>query len=105
MSPLPTGLRRNACTPWKSCSRGASRGHDIAPLVTDLMKIGVADAAEENLELHVAFGRIAPWNHGGGQWRCRTGSRVGLRVVHGFVLLLAFCSTPVELPSCAGTGR
>jgi hypothetical protein len=52
---------------------GIDRGHDIAPLVTDLMKIGVADAAEENLELHVAFGRIAPWNRGGGQWRCRTG--------------------------------
>jgi hypothetical protein len=49
---------------------GIDRGHDIAPLVTDLMKIGVADAAEENLELHVAFGRIAPWNRGGGQWRC-----------------------------------
>ena len=52
---------------------GIDRGHDIAPLVTDLMKIGVADAAEENLELHVAFGRIASWNRGGGQWRCRTG--------------------------------
>ena len=26
---------------------GIDRGHDIAPLVTDLMKIGVANAAEE----------------------------------------------------------
>ena len=70
---------------------GVDRGHHIAPLVTDLMKIGVADAAEENLDLHVAFGRIAPWDRVGGERRCLTGSGVGFRVVcvvHAFVLLI-----------------
>jgi hypothetical protein len=32
----------------------------MAPLVTDLMQVGVTDAAEENVDLHVAFGRNAP---------------------------------------------
>ena len=70
---------------------GIDRGHDITPLVTNLMKIGVADAAEENLDLHVAVGRIAPRDRVVGERRCLTGSGVGFRVVcvvHSFVLLL-----------------
>ena len=59
----------------------------LAPLVTDLMEIGVADAAEEDFDLHVAFGRIAPRDRGGGQRRCRTGSGVSLRGVHTFSML------------------
>ncbi len=35
------------------------RGHELAPLVADRMKIGVADAAEQNFDLHVVFGWIA----------------------------------------------
>jgi hypothetical protein len=34
------------------------RGHDAAPLVAYGMEIGVADAAKENFDLHVAFGGI-----------------------------------------------
>ena len=34
-------------------------GHELAPLVADRMKIGVADAAEQDFDLHVAFGWIA----------------------------------------------
>ena len=70
---------------------GIDRGHHIAPLVTDLMEIGVADAAEENLDLYVAFSRIAPRDRVGGERRCLTGSGVSFRVVcvvHSFVLLL-----------------
>ena len=70
---------------------GVDRGHHIAPLVTDLMEIGVADAAEENLDLYVAFGRIAPRDRVGGERRSLTGSGVGFRivcVVHAFVLIL-----------------
>ena len=35
------------------------RGHDGAPLVAHLVEVGVADAAEEDFDLHVAFGRLA----------------------------------------------
>ena len=63
-------------------------GHDALPLVTDLMEVGVADAAEEYLDLHVAFGRIASRNCGGGQRRDITDSGVGFRLVHDLMLLL-----------------
>ena len=35
-------------------------GHELAPLVADRMEIGVADAAEQDFDLHVVFGWIAP---------------------------------------------
>jgi len=38
---------------------GVDRRHDIVPLVTDQVQIGVADAAEQDLDLHVVFGWIA----------------------------------------------
>ena len=34
--------------------------HDLAPLIADLVEIGVADAAEQDLDLYVVFGWIAP---------------------------------------------
>ena len=55
--------------------------HRIAPLVTDLVQVGVADAAEKNFYLHVAFGRIAPQDRVGRERRCLTGGGVGFRVV------------------------
>ena len=61
-------------------------GHDAAPLVADLVEIGVADAAEEDFDLHVVFGWIAPRDRGGGQRRCRAGGGVGFRVVHALSL-------------------
>ncbi len=33
--------------------------HQSAPLIAGLVEVGVADAAEENLDLHVVFGGIA----------------------------------------------
>ena len=56
-------------------------GHELAPLVADGMKIGVADAAEQNFDLHVAISWITTLDLSGSQRRCRTGSRVGFRVV------------------------
>src|ERR1700678_2725261 len=35
-------------------------GHHAAPLVPNLVQIGVADTTKQNLELHVVFGRLAP---------------------------------------------
>ena len=40
------------------------RGHELAPLVADRMKIGVADAAEQNLDLHVVIGWVASLDFG-----------------------------------------
>ena len=61
------------------------------------MKVGVADAAEEDLDLHVVLGRIAPRDRGGGQRRCRTGGGIGFRLVHGLMLLLISFVGPVLL--------
>src|SRR5438477_587095 len=38
------------------------RGHELAPLVADRMEIGVADAAEQDFNLHVAFSWIATYD-------------------------------------------
>ena len=38
---------------------GIDSGHDVAPLVADLVEVGVTDAAEEDLNLHVVFGWIS----------------------------------------------
>jgi len=53
-----------------------------SPLIPDLVEIGVTDAAEQNLNLYVVFGWIAPRDHGGRQRRCRAGSRIGFRFEH-----------------------
>src|SRR6266568_5593436 len=50
------------------------RGHELAPLVADGMKVGVADTAEEDFDLHIAVSWIATLDLGGCQSRCRTGS-------------------------------
>lgn len=42
-------------------------GHNAAPLVTHRMKVGVADAAEEDFNLHIVFSWIATLDRGGGQ--------------------------------------
>jgi len=53
---------------------GVDGRHNAAPLVAHLMKVGVADAAEKDFDLHVGFGRLAPRNRGGSKSRCRAGS-------------------------------
>ena len=61
---------------------GVDGGHHAAPLIARLVKVGVADAAEENLDLHIVLGWIAPRDRGGCKRRCRTGSGVSFCVVH-----------------------
>lgn len=51
---------------------GVDGGHEAASLVTDMMEIGVADAAEQDGDLHVVCGGLAPRDCGGGKGRCRT---------------------------------
>ena len=55
--------------PTISCpgNAGVDGGHHTAPLVADLVQIGVADAAKQNFDLHVVFRRIAPRDRG----RCK----------------------------------
>src|SRR5208283_2991035 len=60
------------------------RGRELAPLVANRMEIRVADATEQDFNLNVVFGWIAPRDHGGGQRRCRTRSGISFRVVHAF---------------------
>jgi hypothetical protein len=67
---------------------GIDGGHKAGKLVTDMMEIGVADTAEQDFDLHVVFGWIAPRNRGGGKRRCCTRSGVSFSVVHRFILLL-----------------
>src|SRR6266702_4311382 len=59
--------------------------HELAPLVAHQMQIGVANAAEQNFNLHIAFGWFATVDLGGSQRRRFAGSGVGLRVVGGWV--------------------
>src|SRR4029077_9476300 len=63
-------------------------GHELAPLVANRMQIGVADAAEEYLDLDVAFGGIATVDLGGSQRRCRTSSGVSFRVVRRWMHMI-----------------
>src|SRR5579863_5246816 len=65
-------------------------GHELAPLVTDCMDIRMADAAKQDLDLHVVFSWIAPRDRSGGQPQSRTGSGVSFRFVHGFRSFLLF---------------
>jgi hypothetical protein len=56
----------------------------------------MADAAEENLDLHVMLGGIAPRNRSGSKRRCRAGNGIGFCVVHEFP------STPWQMGSADG---
>src|SRR4029077_11138803 len=69
-----------------------NRRHDTAPLVTNLVKIGVADAAEKDFDLDVAFRRIATIDLGGNQRRCRAGCGVGFRFVSSWLHDQTSCS-------------
>src|SRR4029453_4516271 len=60
-------------------------GHELAPLVAHRMQIGVADAAEQDFNLHVAISWMATLDLGGGQRRCLAGSGVSLRVVRSWM--------------------
>ena len=46
---------------------GVHGGDDAAPLVTNLVEIGVTDTAEEDFDLYIVFGGIAPGDRCGSQ--------------------------------------
>ena len=71
---------------------GVDGGHEAAPLVTDMVEIGVADAAEQDFDLNVVCGWIAPRDRGGGKRRCRTRRGVSFGVVHGYYPPIGFIS-------------
>jgi hypothetical protein len=77
-----------------------NRGHDTAPLVTNLVKIGVADAAEQDFDPDIVFGRFPSRNRGGSQRRCGTGSGISFRVVRGWMHLV---DPPIGLFLCKRT--
>src|SRR5579871_187587 len=57
-------------------------GHHGSPLVFRLVKIGVADAAEQDFNLNVGCRGLAPRNGGAGKWRGRTSYRIRFRFMH-----------------------
>ena len=63
-------------------------GHELAPLVVDHVEIGVADAAEKDLDLDIVRGRIAAFDLRRGAARGRTGRRIGFRIEHELTLLV-----------------
>ncbi len=65
------------------------RGRHAAPLVARGVEVGVADAAEEDLDEDILRGRVAPPDRGGGERGGRAGDRVSFRVVHGAQATLA----------------
>src|SRR5262249_53655493 len=81
---------RNARPNFRNASHGFGAGntgihgrHRFAPLVAGRMQIGVANAAEKNLELHVLLGRITTVDRARCEWRsCACGS-VGFCFEHG----------------------
>ncbi len=62
---------RDAADDLVAGDAGVDGGHHAAPLVPDRVEIGVADPAEEDLDLHVVRGRIAPRDRGCGERRRR----------------------------------
>ena len=54
---------------------GVDCGHHVVPLVSLVVQVGVADAAEEDLDLHVAVGRVAARDRVGGERRGRARRR------------------------------
>jgi hypothetical protein len=55
-----------------SRNNGVDCRHEFAPLVSDRVKIRVADATEEDFDLHVVFSWIAPCDRGSDKRRCCT---------------------------------
>jgi hypothetical protein len=76
---------------------GIDSGHKAGKLVTDMVEIGVADSAEQDVDLNIVFGGIAPLDRVGGKPRCRTRSGVSFGVVHGFYPPIGFDSALNQL--------
>ena len=54
----------DAADDFMAGNAGIDGGHEAAPLVAGLVKVGVADAAEEDFDLHVVVGGIAALDGG-----------------------------------------
>jgi hypothetical protein len=59
------------------------------------MKVGVADAAEEDFDLHVLGSGFTTWDRSGGQRGRRTGGGVRLRGVPRLLLVRAYLPGPL----------
>jgi hypothetical protein len=58
-------------------------GYEVGPLIADGVEIGVADAAEEDLDLDVAIGGLAALDGVRGEVRGGAGCRAGSDFGHG----------------------
>src|SRR4026208_2525935 len=80
---------------------GVHSRHDAAPLVTNLVEIGVADTAEEDFDLYIGFSRIAPrnrvgWGDGGALAAGAAVGGVQRDLVHSLISRLLGCSERQE---------
>ena len=78
----------DAADDFMAGNAGIDGRHHAAPFVASLVEIGVTDAAEEDFDLHVVLGGIAPRDRGGGKWRSRTGNGVSFCFVHEMTFAL-----------------
>jgi hypothetical protein len=62
---------------------GINGRHHGVPFIAGLMQVRMANATEEDFDLHVAGSGISARNGGGGQWRRLVGGRIGFGLVHG----------------------
>src|SRR5437867_2277830 len=76
---------RNVADDFMTGHNRIVRRHELAPFVAYRMEIGVADAAEQNFDLHVTLRRIASRDYGRSQRRLLTGSGVSFRVVRSWM--------------------
>ena len=62
---------------------GINGRHHSVPFIAGLMQVRMANATEEEFDLHVAGSSIAARNGGGGEWRRLAGGRIGFGLVNG----------------------
>ena len=79
--------------------------HEAAPLVARVVEVRMANAAEQNLDLHVVFRWIASWDAGVGQRRSRAGGRISFAFIHMIISCLFSKIGYVQRPVTASFGR
>ena len=67
---------------------GVDRGHHVVPLVTSVVQVGMADAAEEDLDLHILLGGYATRDRGAGKRGSLPAGGVCLRRIAGMLLVM-----------------
>jgi hypothetical protein len=73
---------RNTADDFVAGNDGVNGGHEIFPFVADGMEIGVAHAAKEDFDLHIARHRFAAWDFGRSEFGFGAVGGIGFCVGH-----------------------